>query len=87
MTIFQTFIKYGKNLKQEQLNDKYKYDYAIQNGIKNYIVIDARKSDFEFIRNSIINELCAITGRTDFEFYQAVREPSSHEIRIEKEIY
>ena len=53
---FQSY-KDGKNLKQEQLNDKYKYDYAIQNGIKNYIVIDARKSDFEFIRNSIINEL------------------------------
>ena len=53
---FQSY-KDGKTLKQEQLNDKYKYDFAIQNDIKNYIVIDARKSDFEFIKNSIINEM------------------------------
>lgn len=34
----------------------------------------------------IISKLCAETGRKDFEFYQAVKEPSSHEIWIEKEI-
>lgn len=47
----------GRTLEQEIANDKYKYDLAITNGIKpeNYIVIDARKSKFEFIKNNILN--------------------------------
>lgn len=44
-----------KNLKEEQENDQLKYDLAMQNGIDKYIVIDARQSDFEYIKKSIIN--------------------------------
>lgn len=63
---------------------KIKYDFDELRGIIwGCSVKDTQKNRIR----SIINELCAITGRTDFEFYQAVREPSSHEIRIEKEIY
>ena len=44
-------------LKDIQANDKYKYDLAIENGIKseNYIVLDCRKSELEWIKNSILN--------------------------------
>ena len=44
-------------LEHVQQNDKNKYELAIHNGIKteNYIVIDCRKSDLEFIKNNIIN--------------------------------
>ena len=47
----------GRTLEEEQANDKYKYELAISNGIKpeNYIVIDCRKSEFNFIKNNIIN--------------------------------
>lgn len=47
----------GRTLEQEQLNDKLKYELAIQNGIKpnNYIVVDCRKSELEFIKNSVLN--------------------------------
>jgi len=38
-----------------QENDKYKKDLALKNGIKNYIIIDCRKSNFQFIKNSILN--------------------------------
>ena len=63
---------------------KIKYDFdELRAIIWGCSVKDTQKNKIR----SIINELCAITGRTDFEFYQAVREPSSHEIRIEKEIY
>lgn len=63
---------------------KIKYDFDELRGIIwGCSVKDTQKNKIR----SIINELCAITGRTDSEFYQAVREPSSHEIRIEKEIY
>ena len=47
----------GRTLEEEQQNDKYKYELALNNGIKpnNYIVIDCRHSEFEFIKNNIIN--------------------------------
>ena len=38
-----------------QENDKIKEQLAKNNGIKNYIVIDCRKSDLEWIKNSIMN--------------------------------
>lgn len=45
------------SLELEKQNDKNKKDCAIRYGIKesNYIVIDARKSNINFIRNNILN--------------------------------
>ena len=47
----------GRTLEEEQKNDQYKYNLAVYNGIKpeNYIVIDCRKSELEWIKNSILN--------------------------------
>lgn len=45
----------GKALEEEQANDKYKYEIAINNGIDKYIVIDAKESDFQYIKNEILN--------------------------------
>ena len=45
----------GKTLEEEQQNDKYKKELALENGIDNYIVIDCRYSDFDFIKNNILN--------------------------------
>ena len=46
----------GRNLQEEQENDKFKKGLAIKNGIKseNYIVIDCRKSELEWIKNNIL---------------------------------
>lgn len=54
---FDDGFKYvgGKTLAEEQVNDKYKQEMAAQNGISEYVVIDCRYSDFEFINNSILN--------------------------------
>ena len=48
-----------RTLKQEQENDLFKYKLAIQNGIspENYIVIDARYSDMQYIKNSIMHSV------------------------------
>lgn len=48
---------YKKTLLEQQENDKNKYDLAIDNGIKpeNYIVVDCRKSELEFIKNNVLN--------------------------------
>lgn len=62
---------------------KIRYDFEELRGIIwGCNVKESRKNEIR----SIINELCANSGRADFEFYQAVKEPSSLEIWIEKEI-
>lgn len=45
----------SRTLAEEQENDKNKYEYATQNNIKDYIVIDIRFSKLEYIRNNILN--------------------------------
>lgn len=48
-------ISGGRTLKEEQENDSFKYNVAIKNGIQYYITIDCRKSDLEYIKNSIMS--------------------------------
>ena len=47
----------GRTLEEEQTNDQYKYNLAIQNGVKpeNYIVIDFRESTLEWGKEHILN--------------------------------
>lgn len=44
----------GRTLEEEQENDRRKRELALQNGIVNYIEIDCRESDFDFIKNNIL---------------------------------
>lgn len=46
---------YDETYQSVQANDKYKQRLALSNGISNYIVIDARYSNLEWIKNSILN--------------------------------
>ena len=54
-----SFCKYpgARTLEDELLNDAYKKDLALSNGISEdkYIVVDARKSTSDWIRSSIVN--------------------------------
>lgn len=47
--------KQSKSLAEEQQNDIYKEKIAKSNGISNYIVLDCRKSEKNFLKNSILN--------------------------------
>lgn len=51
----------GKTLEEEQANDLYKYNLAMENGIlpENYIYIDAYYSDFEYIKGEILKSRLA----------------------------
>lgn len=53
---YETGFEYlnGRTLKEEQENDEVKYKMAIENSIDEYIVIDARYSIPDFIKNSIL---------------------------------
>jgi predicted RNA-binding Zn-ribbon protein involved in translation (DUF1610 family) len=44
----------GRSLEEEQENDKLKEQLANNNDIENYIVIDCRESDLEWIKNNIL---------------------------------
>ena len=54
---YSSFNNCGKTLQEEQENDKLKYLLAIENGIvtDNYIVIDCRQSNANFIKNSVMH--------------------------------
>jgi len=43
------------NLKSQQNNDEYKRTIAINNGIEHYIVIDCFDSNFNYIKDSVLN--------------------------------
>ena len=45
----------GRSLLEEQENDRYKMESALNNGINNYIVVDCRKSELEWIKNNILD--------------------------------
>lgn len=44
----------GRSLKEEQESDELKEELALKNGIKNYIVIDCRESELEYIRVNML---------------------------------
>ena len=44
----------GRTLDKEQENVRRKFNNAIENGVRNYIVIDCRDSELQFIKNSFI---------------------------------
>ncbi|TVY09940.1 zinc-ribbon domain-containing protein [Paenibacillus cremeus] len=59
----------GRTLEQEIENDKMKKRLAEENEINKYIVIDCRYSDFNFIKNSLINsELAILFDLTDVDW-------------------
>lgn len=47
----------GRTLEDEQENDKCKKELALDNGIKKYIIIDCRYSEFDWLKENIIKEL------------------------------
>ena len=57
LSSFKFKNKKSRSLKEEIANDIYKKELAIANGIKNYIYIECKKSDFVYIKNSIINNV------------------------------
>jgi len=51
------YIGRGKSLKKEKENDELKYNLALKNGIKEYIIIDCRYSNFEWLKENFIKSL------------------------------
>ena len=47
----------GRSLEQEQENDKLKKELALNNNVDNYIIIDCRYSEFNWLKDNAIKEL------------------------------
>lgn len=47
----------GRSLKEEKENDKIKRNLALKNGILNYIEIDCRNSEFNWLMNNVCKDL------------------------------
>lgn len=47
----------SRTLAEEQANDRYKKDLALKNGIEQYIVLDCRESNINWLKNSISNSI------------------------------
>lgn len=72
--------KICSDLKYQQDNDEYKMNLAIKNGISkcNYIIIDCRKSDFNFIKENILNsDLYTILDLKNFDWDKCFKNSST----------
>lgn len=47
----------ARTLEEEQLNDAYKKELALTNGIKTYIELDCRESELNYIKNSVLDSV------------------------------
>lgn len=62
----------GKSLKEEKTNDEYKFQLAKMNDIKNYIALDCRKSNLEYIQNSMLNsDLASVFNLNDINWLKS----------------
>lgn len=78
----------NKSLEQEKKNDNYKYSMAIDNGIKTYITLDFRESNYEYMMQSIKSNadfLTLISANTDFNqcYNNSISSQSSFNIVVE----
>lgn len=65
-----------RSLKEEQINDKFKKELAIENGIeeKNYIVIDCRNSELTWLKENITKSLGNILDLSNVDWNKAWEE-------------
>ena len=69
------FHEDSRTLKEEQENDLLKRKLALSNGIENYIIIDARFSDYEYIKNNILDsELSQILDLSNLDWVAIFRD-------------
>ena len=79
-----------RTLKEEQLNDNYKCNLAINNGIDEYIVIDCRRSDMDWIKKSIMESPLPIIfnfNECDIDWIKAAEYASSNLIKSASELF
>jgi hypothetical protein len=78
----------GRTLKEEQENDKYKKESAIENGIDRYIIIDAKYSNFEYLIKSIkSSELAEMFDLSGIDWNDIISATYKNQLREVSDIY
>lgn len=79
----------GNTLEQEIENDIYKKNLALKNGIKNYIYIDARESDIDYIIQSIQNniEFNSLFNTTNISWKNVVNNALTSDVITIRDMY
>lgn len=75
--------EFPKTLEEEMINDKIKKELALNNDIKNYIVIDCRFSELEWIKKSILNsEMNGIFELSNIDWLQCHQYACSSLVKV-----
>lgn len=82
----ETSGKFSKSLSEETNNDLYKYTMAKDNSIYNYIIIDARFSTEEWLKNSILSS-SIVNIVKDIDFNIIFQKSSKTIIKIASELW
>ena len=73
----------GRSLEEEQENDRLKKEKALSNGIKYYIIIDCRKSEIDWIKDSILNsELINIFDLSNIDWLECEEFTTTNLIKV-----
>lgn len=76
----------GRSLKEEQENDRIKYENAIENGIEHYVVIDSRIR--ENLKDNLVNSiLSVIINWEEVDFQSILDEVESSDLQRVVELY
>lgn len=75
---YEENTNFKMSLEEQQINDENKKELAIHNGVKleNYIVVDCRYSNIDFIKNSILNSMLNKTFDLDNINWKEINEQS-----------
>lgn len=71
-------------VRDELVNDEFKYEFAMSKGISNYIVIDARESDFDYIKQSIVSSHLSDIIDISFVDWNFIRESINQNGKIKE---
>lgn len=78
---------FTKTLLEEQENDAHKKYLALKNGIKEYIVVDCRYSNKEYIKESILNSYMAqLYNLDDIDWEKCLEATTTSTLELVKEV-
>lgn len=78
----------SRTLEEEQANDKAKYEYALQNNVEHYVIIDSRMSIMQYIKDSVMSSyLVEILNLSDIDWNKCELFASGTMVTIAADLY
>lgn len=77
----------GRTLQEEQENDRYKYELAMENGISKYVIIDAQESTVSHISKSINESVLTDIIGESIDFNEIGKKASKSMVKVACDIW